>query len=393
MRARSILRWRLLFVVLFVGASAGTACAQFPPPFDFSQIDQEMYEFIGQVKNSPATSVQYGHISHMRGLSDDQIYLGGVPQNEASALLTFYNDSVTEKVTNHGSLSCRLYAQSEKVPLGAERPSFRGRIYNEEGVPKGIPFNLLHGFLIVVEGRIGRLNHLKFILDTGVTRTVLNRKVADELHLPRYPMQVLNYNRSVAVEWATIPDLQFGPTHVTNVPILVADLPDFSELASDADTLIGFDLLGLGNFVIDYDTRRVLFRHLQRDASSPSTTPASDHLTELTVELRVQGYPVSLIVDTGLQGMVLFEDRLSRRIPQLKFEGGIETIMFGRHLHARSATLREVNLGSNDKNLRVFLLKGPPHDQVPGIDGYFGTALLNARWIEFNIADNNISYR
>jgi hypothetical protein len=113
----------------------------------------------------------------------------------------------------------------------------------------------------------------------------------------------------------------------------------------------------------------------------------------LTVELRVQGYPVSLIVDTGLQGMVLFEDRLSRRIPQLKFEGGIETIMFGRHLHARSATLREVNLGSNDKNLRVFLLKGPPHDQVPGIDGYFGTALLNARWIEFNIADNNISYR
>jgi len=40
----------------------------------------------------------------VRGLSDDQIYLGGVPQNEASALLTFYNDSVTEKVTNHGSL-------------------------------------------------------------------------------------------------------------------------------------------------------------------------------------------------------------------------------------------------------------------------------------------------
>ena len=28
----------------------------------------------------------------------------GVPQNEASALLTFYNDSVTEKVTTHGSL-------------------------------------------------------------------------------------------------------------------------------------------------------------------------------------------------------------------------------------------------------------------------------------------------
>src|SRR6516164_10321522 len=112
MRSRSMALWRLLFAILIVVGSAGTAYAQIiPPPFDFSQIDQEMYEFIGQVKNSPpagpglpATSVQYGYISHVRGLNDDQIYLVGVPQNEASALLTFYNDSVTEKVTNHGSL-------------------------------------------------------------------------------------------------------------------------------------------------------------------------------------------------------------------------------------------------------------------------------------------------
>jgi len=40
----------------------------------------------------------------VQGLGDDQIYLPGVPQNEASALLIFYNDSVTEKVTNHSSL-------------------------------------------------------------------------------------------------------------------------------------------------------------------------------------------------------------------------------------------------------------------------------------------------
>lgn len=111
MRSSSIVFWRLLFVILFVVASARTACAQFPPPFDFSQIDQEVYEFVGQVKNSPpagpglpATSVQYGYLSHVNGLSDDAIYLAGLPQSETSALLTFYNDSVTEKVTNHGSL-------------------------------------------------------------------------------------------------------------------------------------------------------------------------------------------------------------------------------------------------------------------------------------------------
>jgi hypothetical protein len=73
--------------------------------------NEAMFEFIGQVKNSPpsgpgqpATSVQYGYLSHIQGLSDDQIYLPGLPQNETAALFTFYNDSVTEKVTNHGSL-------------------------------------------------------------------------------------------------------------------------------------------------------------------------------------------------------------------------------------------------------------------------------------------------
>jgi len=287
-----------------------------------------------------------------------------------------------------------LCSQLGRAALGTECSLLRAESCPEAETPKAIPFDLTHGFLIVVEGRIAGLDHLKFILDTGVTRSVLDQKVADKLHVPRHAKPVLNYNRRVTVEWATIPDLQFGPRHVINATVLVADLLDFSELASDADALIGYDLLSLGNFAIDYKARRVLFGQRQQGASSPSITPAPDHLKQLTVELRVQGHPISLIVDTGLQGMVLFEDR----IPQLKFEGNIATVPFGRHLQAKSATLRDVNLGSNalgsnNKDLRVFLLTGPPRDEVPGIAGYFGTALLNARWIEFNIADNSISYR
>src|SRR5208282_166553 len=101
---------------------------------------------------------------------------------------------------------CRLCAQSERVSPGTERPSVPAAVANDERGPKGIPFDLLDGFLIAVEGRIGPLEHLKFILDTGVTRTVLDRKVADRLHLACLPREVLNYNRAVTVEWATISD-------------------------------------------------------------------------------------------------------------------------------------------------------------------------------------------
>lgn len=101
---------QMFFTLLIASAISSVASAQ---GFSFPSLapNEAMFEFVGQVKNFPpagaglpATSVQYGYLSHIQGLTDDQIYLAGLPQNETAALFTFYNDSVTEKVTNHGSL-------------------------------------------------------------------------------------------------------------------------------------------------------------------------------------------------------------------------------------------------------------------------------------------------
>jgi len=111
MKSRIVLGIRTLFLALFLLTSiAGFASAQ-GPSFPALVQHEATFEFVGQVKNFPpagpglpATSVQYGYLSHIQSLDDTQIYLPGVPQDEKSALFTFYNDSVTEKVTNHGSL-------------------------------------------------------------------------------------------------------------------------------------------------------------------------------------------------------------------------------------------------------------------------------------------------
>ena len=102
---------RVFLAVLLLTSIAHVTSAQ-GPGFPLLPAQHEaMFEFVGQVKNSPpvgpglpATSIQYGYLSHIEGLKDEQIYLAGVPQDEKSALFTFYDDSVTEKVTNHGSL-------------------------------------------------------------------------------------------------------------------------------------------------------------------------------------------------------------------------------------------------------------------------------------------------
>lgn len=71
--------------------------------------DNVIFEWIGQVKNSPpagpglpATSVQYGYLPFIQGLSLDQTFAVSGPQNETRALFTFYNESVTLRAVPHG---------------------------------------------------------------------------------------------------------------------------------------------------------------------------------------------------------------------------------------------------------------------------------------------------
>ena len=87
-----------------------------------------------------------------------------------------------------------------------------------------IPFQLRSGFLILVEGRIGALTPLKFILDTGATHTVVDRRIADKLSLPRQQGKVLNFDRYAKVQWTNLPELQLGPLRAQDVHVMVDDL-------------------------------------------------------------------------------------------------------------------------------------------------------------------------
>lgn len=100
----------LLTAVLVATVSPAGAAQKLPSPF-FGALpeDQVAFEVIGQVKSSPspgpglpATSVQYGYLSYVAGLTDDQTYLPGGAQNETTAFFTFYNESKTLRVTSHG---------------------------------------------------------------------------------------------------------------------------------------------------------------------------------------------------------------------------------------------------------------------------------------------------
>src|SRR5436189_2539879 len=64
--------------------------------------DDLIFEVIGQVKNAGTASVQYGYLPFISGLSLDQTFAPGGPQDERSALFTFYNEATTLRVVAHG---------------------------------------------------------------------------------------------------------------------------------------------------------------------------------------------------------------------------------------------------------------------------------------------------
>jgi predicted aspartyl protease len=252
-----------------------------------------------------------------------------------------------------------------------------------------IPFRLYNGFLIVVEGRIGNLNGLKFILDTGTSTSILDRRIADRLSLPRHPNHVVNYDKTVGVDSATIPEVHFGPVQATDKNMLIADLGKFSDFARDVDAVIGVDLLQLNNITFDYNTRRVTFSpidHMIQDAHM-GPTPLS-----FTVEVQVQGHRVCLILDTGLNGVLLYEDRIRAHVPELRVEAGVKNVTFGGRMNAKLATLPDMQLGPKAMDGRVLLMKVPPTAKIDDIDGYIGISAFNTTRITFNFDSKTIRW-
>jgi Aspartyl protease len=256
----------------------------------------------------------------------------------------------------------------------------------------GIPFQVLNGFLIVFQGRIGNYSGLNFVLDTGTTHSTVSRRLAHLMHIRLHSSRVFNFDRFVAMESGVFPDIAFGPVHVRDVSMLVADPSRLSDFAKDVDAIIGSDLLSLSNFSIDYGAQKLFFAPVQAGKSSaePSAAP---HPTVMMIELDVQDRPVDLVVDTGLAGVVLFEDRLRQRIPQLRTEGLVDGIMIGRQVRAKQAVLDDVRIGSQPEALKVYLLQGPQGGVLPGVDGYWGTASVKARRINFDFGTHRLSWQ
>lgn len=262
----------------------------------------------------------------------------------------------------------------------SDAPAIRGEL----------PFKLFGGYLIVMEGRIGDYNKLKFVLDTGVTHSVIDRRLADRISGPRRQSgKVLSFDKAISAEWVEVPEIDFGPVHVSNFSMMIGDLKYFQSFATRVDAVIGLDLLRLSSFSIDYETHRVTFGPV----TSSSGVPMDIGDFCLTVQLIVGESKIRLLVDTGAQTLVFYEDRVSDRLPHLRIERETSGASMGGWVHSKQTFIRNARLGSTNLEGTVFLVDSPPGSFPAGVDGYFGTAALKAHRIDFDFETKTLAWK
>ncbi|HET6220437.1 MAG TPA: retropepsin-like aspartic protease [Acidobacteriaceae bacterium] len=175
---------------------------------------------------------------------------------------------------------------------------------------QAVRFDLYRDYLIVAKGSAGPLKGLHFLLDTGATPTVLDRPLAQKLHLVEMPASIAVLEGSVQAGQATVPSLQFGPLRRDNLNVLIEDLSFFRKaLPVHIDAVVGLDVLGQSAFEIDYIAREIRF--------GPLPSLANSLPLELKAGLPIVGaemnhLSVHLLVDTGASALILFEPPITR---------------------------------------------------------------------------------
>ena len=269
------------------------------------------------------------------------------------------------------------------VLLLAGEPPARG--YGDQS--DKVHFDLYRDYLIVVRGSAGPLKGLNFLVDTGASPTVLDRRVAAKLHLDQMPASIAVVGGSVAAAQATAPILEVGPAHRDNLHVLVEDLSFFQKaLPVRIDAVVGLDLLGQSAFEIDYTARQILFD------STPVLTnqlPLRLQAGLPIVEAQVNHLSAHLMVDTGASSLILFEPSSPRPVRVSEVQPTAGTI---GEFDRKQVWLPSLRLGEAEFGKEPAFLVRSRGDGAQDFDGLVSPAALGITKMAFDLGRGVLSF-
>jgi hypothetical protein len=247
------------------------------------------------------------------------------------------------------------------------------------------------GYLVVARGSVNNAGNLRFLLDTGASNTAIDRRVAARLGLHGQAGKVINFDKTVALEWTDVQEMTFGSEHARNVRVMIEDLGYLRSAGVRVDGVIGLDQLRGQSFLVDYARERVVF--------GPTATggmhgvPMRADARSIRVEVDLGERAVWMVADTGTRGIMLYEDTLKELLANYRVEGRTGGVSLGGPFENRIAIVPRLRLGGQDLDREVVLISAPGAKRLSGVSGYLGLASLDAKQVAFSFETNQLLWR
>ncbi len=254
-----------------------------------------------------------------------------------------------------------------------------------------LPFRMYQEHLIVVKGSIGASEGLNFLVDTGATRTLVDRKTAKKLRLEvlNGDVQLASFKNGQAQE-LVVPDLRFGPLGVRSARVLATDLSFLSWSGTRVDAIIGLDVLRLSSFRVDYVSRCITFGPVE---DSGSAVPFQSVSPLLTVDLAIGSRVARLMVDTGAPRLTLFPNRMQSRLPGFLLKGVRTGQGTGGRSQLREVELAAIRLGPTEWLHVGALLVDVAASSFNDFDGVLAPSSLSVRSLCFDFLRNRLGWK
>src|SRR6516162_5282732 len=237
------------------------------------------------------------------------------------------------------TLAASGYSQTRAQPIRGHR----------NDTPAGqcqLPFRTYRDYLVVVQGSLGGKIKRNLIIDTGTDPSVIDRRVAQELHMAGVAGTLAVHDRVVDAEQAVLPSVRIGTLRAEFLPVLIRDLGFFQkDLGIRIDGVIGLDVLSLSNFSVNYQTKRIVF---EAASISGFSVPLQSTPPWLTVQMEVDGVSMRLLLDTAASGIILFQSRTRNRLPELIRLGERMSSNMGGDFRLQRVILATTKFGETD---------------------------------------------